>query len=476
MKRRVCIPFVILLVALSVLAGVWWGSRGPLSAVVQVVDADGAPVKGAVIQPDGLRHKGPGSGHYGWSERYSRDLPPKAVTTDENGKAKIVYPRYVVEKLETREVSMSVRHPDFPPERPFIVVDRTPPSKAGLWGKLQGFGLAAYVLISGRSVERIELKRPATIVVKATLDGKSTGTNLFAVCSTHMFAGTAAWSPCGNEGIQTRQAAPGANTVFVYHRSDSGRDYFAPVAKVNAVVGETNLVEVQLELGRMIEGIISTNVPRPVQKGRVVARLRLDPEESMFWSGWADAAEDGKFQLPPFPGGEVLLAGMCAGFVSKSSGPQTLPQKFAVEADRADLILEMEPTATAEIIVIGPDQKALEGASVRFSPNVQWGNASTILMSDAYDSRALFIKMEKDLADPEPHWTYGGKSDASGLARVENLPENSRNFGASHKDFEMPIQKQPGSTGSRNESIILRKGEVTRVTVRMQARGAEVLE
>jgi hypothetical protein len=140
---RIVWPLAVLL-AISVIALIWWSTSGPLTALVQVLDADGNPVKGATIRPDGLRHKGPSSGHFAWDARYSHGIPPRTVTTDQEGTARITYPRYVHEKLETREVSMLVEHPDFPSERPFITVDETPPAKEGLWGKLQGVGIAAY--------------------------------------------------------------------------------------------------------------------------------------------------------------------------------------------------------------------------------------------------------------------------------------------------------------------------------------------
>lgn len=387
-------------------------------------------------------------------------------------------PRYVHEKLETMEVSFSVEHPDYPREQPFITVDPTPPARAGLWERIKGLAVFASIQISGKTIHRIELKPPTVIMVRATLEGRSVVTNLFALCSSFLFRGPEGWKPVEGEGIQTGQAEPGTSTILTYHRASDGSDYFGEAVSVDGEPGKTNVVTGELERGLAVSGTISTNVPRPVKRGRVIARMKLGTSErSMFWTGWGEIQEDGSFVLSPMPRGELMLVAMCDGFVSVSRGPQTLPQKFDLREEENRVVIAMEPTATAEIFVAGPDQKPLGGATVRFSPNVQWGNASTILMGDAFDSRSIFIPMEPTAAKPEALWTYGGETDANGQLRVDNLPENVSHFGAGHPDFEMPIRnKGQGNSATRSEDIRLRKGETTRVSVRMQRKGTEVLE
>jgi len=67
-------------------------------------------VAGATIKPDGLRPKNNG-GHYFWTDRF--EVKPTPVTTDSSGVARVPYPHYVIEHLETGEISFSVDHPDF---------------------------------------------------------------------------------------------------------------------------------------------------------------------------------------------------------------------------------------------------------------------------------------------------------------------------------------------------------------------------
>src|SRR5262245_39795735 len=118
--------------------------RYPL-ALLRVVDASGKPIAGAVIQPDGLRTKqgAYSGGHYGW--RSGPDWPPnKPVATDADGYDRIPYPKYVFERIETGQISFSVEHPDFAPDRPFREVDARPPAGAPwkvwldyIWGRLR---------------------------------------------------------------------------------------------------------------------------------------------------------------------------------------------------------------------------------------------------------------------------------------------------------------------------------------------------
>jgi len=98
-------------------------------------------VAGATIKPDGLRPKNNG-GHYFWTDRF--EVKPTPVTTDSSGVARVPYPHYVIEHLETGEISFSVDHPDFCSDRPFRVVSASPPANARLSVKMEFY--CRYVL------------------------------------------------------------------------------------------------------------------------------------------------------------------------------------------------------------------------------------------------------------------------------------------------------------------------------------------
>src|SRR5439155_13524915 len=93
--------FVLILLVLAILLA----PKHPVASI-RVVDTAGKPVAGVVITPDGLRTKsGPyNSGHYPW--RREPDWPVNdPVSTDADGYARVSYPRYVFERIETGQLS-----------------------------------------------------------------------------------------------------------------------------------------------------------------------------------------------------------------------------------------------------------------------------------------------------------------------------------------------------------------------------------
>src|SRR5215510_3023665 len=77
-------------------------------AYIRVVDESGRPVAGVLIAPDGLRPKKNG-GHYLWDDNLARSgIKAVTVRTDADGYAAVRYPFYVVERLETAQISFAV--------------------------------------------------------------------------------------------------------------------------------------------------------------------------------------------------------------------------------------------------------------------------------------------------------------------------------------------------------------------------------
>src|SRR5882672_4760460 len=104
MKRR-ALQLILLAVTICLVDLFVWMARrepGPPVAIIRVVDAAGKTIAGAVIKPDGMRPKpGPySSGHYGWrtAEQGVTDNP---VKTGADGYARVAYPKYVFERIET---------------------------------------------------------------------------------------------------------------------------------------------------------------------------------------------------------------------------------------------------------------------------------------------------------------------------------------------------------------------------------------
>src|SRR5690349_3109041 len=142
-KRLILLLALLVLIAL-VLVALFPGSHNPV-ALLRVVDAKGKPIAGAIIRPQGLRPK-PGAysgGWYGWVTS-RMGVPNDPVTTGADGHARLQYPRFVFERIETGTICLSVEHPDFVPERPERMVNFAPPSRAPwrvwldyAWGRIR---------------------------------------------------------------------------------------------------------------------------------------------------------------------------------------------------------------------------------------------------------------------------------------------------------------------------------------------------
>jgi hypothetical protein len=92
----------------------------------------GHSVAEAVILPEGLRTK-PGpyvSGWYGWRTETNGGVANPPLTTDREGYARVPYPKYVFERIETGTLCLAVTHPDFVADRPERVVATAPPAVA----------------------------------------------------------------------------------------------------------------------------------------------------------------------------------------------------------------------------------------------------------------------------------------------------------------------------------------------------------
>ena len=104
--------------------------RNPI-AVIEVVDVRGKPIPGATVKPYALRPKPAGgqSGHYLWTkDRY--DISPEPVVTNETGTVNVPYPTFVVERVETGKITVSIKHPEYISDTQDIVVSTSPPRGA----------------------------------------------------------------------------------------------------------------------------------------------------------------------------------------------------------------------------------------------------------------------------------------------------------------------------------------------------------
>jgi hypothetical protein len=178
------------------------------------------------------------------------------------------------------------------------------------------------------------------------------------------------------------------------------------------------------------------------------------------------------------------MIGVCDGFVSRN-GPikrQTnvrTPQLFRLGTNDEQMVLLMEPAAQCEVVVSDDKDQPLEGATVRFWPNIMWAETGTTIFGfDAWDSEQLYR------TGTRPEWKsmfenrerlFMADTDAKGVALVRNIPAYTQSFAVAHTNFEMPVYYAYGAA-HRETNVDLAAGETTRVTVKMQRKGMQYLE
>ena len=401
MKKRVFIGIGgVLLAALALIVFSLLKPPPPV-AFIRVLDESGKSVAGATIAPDGLRPK-KGGGHYGWSSEYERSgVKAEVVTTDAEGYAGVRYPYYVLEKLETGQISFAVDHPDFCPDRPFRVVAASPPANAPLKEKFKYLAMRVTRKISSRP-DPVVLKRGGIVRLTGYVGAKeNVVTNLTAEISNMWPAGTNFWRRIGPV-LWSKRVAPGQAHLRAVHFPEQGPVMFSGLVSFAAKAGETNEFALELKPGVRVNGRFDVPVPRPVRGGRVCTRVFEDGHDgnssAPVWIAWRPVSADGTFEFESLPPGRMEIIGMCDGFVSANGQPlagrtttQRLPQCFPINGREQEITLPMEAAASCEVTVLDDKSRPLAGARAGFWPNVLWGgNGSTIFGSDLFNSEDFF--------------------------------------------------------------------------------------
>lgn len=449
-------------------------------ALIRVVDAAGKPIAGAVVKPDGLRTKpGPyASGHYGWAGA-AKGLPNESAVTDERGVARVSYPRYVFERIETGQISFLVSHSEFVADRPFRTVTTKPPLGASwrewvdyVWSRIQKKALIA-------RVDPVVLQKGS--ILKLSVRPDSPGpkeSSLFAQVSGDWTAGTNFWVRPEPGVIVTRRMASGSQTIRALRFETNGAAWFGAVTNITVTAGLTNEAVVELQRGVAVRGQLEASVPRPVKDGRVIAHVwppGLRPQDSPpQWHAWTRIREDGNFEISSLPQGELEIVALCHGYVSTNGpGRSNLrrPQKHRLGTNDIAITMGMERTARLEVQVTDDQGHPVKDAQVSAWPNVRYGEwSATILASDCYNTSDSFLSNGatplvfgmRSVPD------FAGASDSSGLAVIPNLPADVKSFGVSHPRFALPAVQTPGLGKHRVASVTLVPGQTNRVSVRLE--------
>jgi len=483
-RRAVVIAMAGAGIAVIGLAVIFLRKPPPPVALLKIVDAAGKPIAGAIVTPDGLRAKKDGS-HYGWGERDG--VKPLPVTSDADGIAAVRYPFHVEERLETSEISFAVEHPEYCPDRPFAVVDPTPPGNARFKEKVKYWWT--------RVVTKQLIARPAPVVLKrgAVVEVSADSAEIddvYPQLTPGMGPRAKFWQDDGKGVFVSKRVAPGTNWLRMIGFPTDGRVHFSDHVEFVASASQTSRYRLPLKSGLRLAGRLDESVPRPVTNGRVLTRTSTPKIGSgaLNWSAWRPVNPDGTFVFEALPAGDVEMIVLCDGYVSKndpantSAGSRRTPQIFTLVDQDRDVVVSMERTATCEILISDDMGRPLENAKVSFWPNVLWGGrGSTVFATYPLNSEDSFrqrsppdwgkaAKMEERL--------YTATSDKQGVAVVTNLPAygKQQSFAVEHAEFEMPVDRSGRGAGHRYGIIYTGAGETNRGSVQLQKKGKEFIE
>ncbi|MBN2590598.1 MAG: hypothetical protein JXA96_12110 [Sedimentisphaerales bacterium] len=446
--------------------------------VIKIVDDQDKPISGATVTPYALRPKPDGGqgGHYLWAkDRY--DVPSEPVVTDKTGKANVPYPTFVLERVETGEITVKINHPEYISGRQDIVVSTKPPHGAPwiVWKDFLINRLKRRTIVT--RANPIVLKRGEILILKPEKTSESI-TNLYAQTSSDGWNDNDFWDRSQAGIIMSRKHAPGVHEVRLIGMNQNNELMFSDMVDVTINEGVTNSVSLALKPSRTVRGRLSDNVPRPVVNGRVVINIiPLVPKhsyETPQWHTWTNIDKEGSFKMPSLPEGNMEIVALCDGFISTDGNKQNPssviihPQKHTIGANDLDIVIDMELTARLEVTVLDDKNQLLEGVRVFTWPNVSWGDwSSTIFCSDLYKTidRLKQINENQSSIKLDNPTDFFGISDNNGLAVLSNVPVGITSFSVEHDKYVLPKVEIPGSAARREANIILKPGTVTRETV-----------
>lgn len=439
-----------------------------LTAKVQVVDPDGNPIEGATVEPSGLRTKAEPGSHWSWLPERFGELPKKE--TDSSGNVEMPYPKYVMEKMETGQVTWMANHPDFIRFRQDFGVDADP---AEIEMK-RGFKIAAYA-VDEQSGERLTQ-------------------NLYAVAGGYYGA---KWQLKKNGMLVSATMPKKKRFLRVVELVEGKPPRFSE--RIDIEPGEKSRVlvkDVKLLAGTRVVGKLDESVMRPIKNGYVVAEIIRKPAANDWESRWnwnvkTKIEEDGSFVFESLPTDEVLqMIPVCDGWVPKTpresdvapffpdqvnqlAGWGAVPTLIGLEGEEVNVTLKMAKAKKVRVTVVGPDNQPIAGAELGCSPNQKWFDGGSQIYGSGFSTKRYLIESRAGDFKFERERRYSTKTDEKGIAEIANLPDNrrSRQLYVAHKEFELPIEGR-----FREFTFEFDDADVTEVTVKLQKKGTEEMD
>lgn len=316
----------------------------------KVTDAQGKPIKGALVLP---------TLQYGTTDGGQFHLPlceaVLGVQTSEDG-------RYVIAGLpEGANVSLRASHPDYAMALAGLP-DSAQPGQGGLLKP--GSGDVDIVMNPGGSISGSVLlpdgNPAANVKVITLMTAKEPAARMKSVMFGRVDAVTDA------EGKYVLPNLPeGAYGIQVEH-PDFTAPVLEPVEVVSGAIAQGN--DLRLSPGVLIAGkFVQEQTGQPVPEGRLRVQGGPGQISSHLSAQEIQAKSDGTFAFRQPPGDKPLnlyAFGGAAGFVPEGENRKEI--KLEEGKDVTDLVFTVKPWLAFKGRVLGPDGKPLAGAEVKF--------------------------------------------------------------------------------------------------------------
>ncbi len=376
----------------------------------RVKDEHGAPVAGAEVRLTGMRRKTEHTSVFAWRGE------PDHGTTAVDGTVKLPCPVWVTLDDETASVVLFVHHPDF------VTFEQ------------QDCPLA-------ESVD-VVLQRGSVLVIAGWFGTKENViTNVTPRFSWEVDLKPEDWLPRRDGRLTTTRMKPGAHVVLLEWTSPEHGACFSDLTSFETVAGEDQELLLELHPSKTLRGRLGPEVPRPVVDGEVSVGVQSGGGTGFLEVREALVKSDGTFEVQNLPAGQAQIAGVCKGFAAVANdNPFVLGRLLGgPEIDLRTLdepyVLKMEPTATLELELRGPDGKPAAGVRVDAWPNVCW---------------------EVGACGSYEHRTWTATTGADGRARIEDIPAGEHGFGVEHAELDL---RGEGENGDRHRRAIFVSGE-----------------
>ena len=437
-----------------------------LSFSIVVNDADGQPVEGAVLKPWALRSS---LGHGGWRPQSTGGTEPQEVTTDANGHAMVVYPKFhsVDEQIAVTAVTVSIDHPNHPH---VSHEDVTVPSTSD-------------------DPHVASLPLGAAIEVTVTQDGKPINDkNIRAMLSggRSSYGGTGATT--GVDGtLRIPPLKQGAAQLMLVRVDGTKATHFSEVQKIDVVASKEPIrLDIEIQPAQPIRGKLSDDVPRPVQNGRVKVQTIGDGKswDGVEWFDWAPVADDGTFVIGSWPPNEpVQLIALCDGFIAaKGNAPKMVPPERArggylraqvfLEPLVTEAVVEMAPMVRCRFECKNAFGKTLADVEVGSNPNIGWWNGgSQIYCHPLVDPIDFLVhgKYESSADAKQFSQPFLGRTDASGLIEID-LPAGHASVDVRNDRYQLPARE-----GRRRRRIFVGREKPVVEQLVLQPKGLDCL-